>query len=264
MPGRGLRIGLSAAFLHADPQRALFKGKTLKYVEMQLAQWVMEDGALAYVIPSPSHGRGVSLAGFAQDLDGLVLQGGADVAPESYGETPLRPEWSGDRVRDDYELALVRAFLHEGKPIFGVCRGAQLINVAMGGTLYQDISMQVPASRNHRDWHVYDQNFHHIVVEPQSRLAAIYGLTQAKVCSVHHQGIKDLAPGLVVEARAEDDHVIEAVRHEGEPWIYGVQWHPEWHDPQDGTLLDGRPLFHVFLEAARARKGRAANASVAL
>src|SRR4028119_1894522 len=99
---RPLRIGVSAAFLHADPERALFKGKTLKYVEQQLSQWTMSEGALSYMIPACAIDQPGAVDAFARDLDGLVLQGGVDVAPESYGEVPLQPQWAGDRLRDEY------------------------------------------------------------------------------------------------------------------------------------------------------------------
>lgn len=254
MPGP-LRIGLSAAFMHADPQRALFKGKTLKYVEQQLFHWTMSEGALAYMIPSPTRTQAVALDAYAIDLDGLVLQGGADVAPTSYGETPLQPEWSGDPVRDEYEIALAKAFLELGKPIFGVCRGLQLLNVALGGSLYQDIGTQLPGAFVHRDWNIYDQNFHHIRLLHPTHLSALYPNTAtARVCSVHHQAIKDLGQGLVAEAFSVDDNIVEAVRLEGPTWAYGVQWHPEWHDPNDNSLMDGRVLLRDFLDAARKRR----------
>ena len=87
---------------------------------------------------------------YAAALDGLVLQGGNDVAPQSYGETPLHDDWHGDRVRDRYEIDLIRAFVAAGKPVFGICRGLQLLNVAYGGTLLQDINTQHPQAREHR------------------------------------------------------------------------------------------------------------------
>lgn len=250
-----LRIGLSAGFLHADPQRALFKGKTLKYVEQQLSHWIMSEGALAYLIPSPDRQHAVALDAFALDLDGLVLQGGADVAPESYGETPLQPDWSGDPVRDAYEIALIRAFIELGKPVFGICRGLQILNVALGGSLYQDISTQVAGAFVHRDWHVYDQNFHNIRVHHPSHLASLYPDTAtARVCSVHHQAVKEVGQHLQVEARSIDDDVVEALRYTGPSWAFGVQWHPEWHDPNDPALMDGRVLLQDFLTAARKRR----------
>jgi putative glutamine amidotransferase len=250
-----LRIGLSANFIHADPQRPLFKGKTLKFVEQELSQWIMDEGALAYMIPSPDAGGTLPLEAFVDDLDGLVLQGGADVSPLSYGETPMRPEWSGDRIRDEYEITLIRMFLAKGKPVFGVCRGLQILNVAMGGSLYQDIGTQLPGSLVHRNWEIYDQNFHNIAFAQRSHLASLYPNTsKATVCSVHHQSIKTVGKNLVVEAWSTDDNVVEAIRLEGPTWAYAVQWHPEWHEPNDNALLDGSVLLRDFLAAVKQRK----------
>lgn len=254
----GLRLGISACFLHADPQRAFFKGKTLLYLEQSLGGWVMSAGVPAYLVPAPEPRSTVSPAELVAGLDGLVLAGGTDVCPRSYGEEPLRPEWVGDAVRDRYELALVRELIAQGKPVLGVCRGAQLLNVAFGGTLYQDLATQAPGPLTHRDAERYDRNFHELRVEPEARvLARLYpGLTRARINSVHHQAVKALGRDLVVEARSVPDGIVEAFRREGEPWVYAVQWHPEWHDPADPTLLDGRPLLGELLSAARARKGR--------
>mgnify|MGYP000149055614 CR=1 FL=1 len=144
-----LKIGISACFFHPDPGRKVAASKTLQFIEQSTAHWVMSLGALPFMVPAPSGDtfRGdVAVADYAQALDGIVMHGGADVWPGSYGEEPLRPEWTGDRVRDEYEMALVRAFSAAGKPVFGICRGLQLINVAFGGTLYQDISTQQPGA----------------------------------------------------------------------------------------------------------------------
>ena len=132
-----LKLAVSACFFHADPARPIFTGKTLQYIEQSVAHWVMSQGDLAVMVPAPDDaGR---LAQYAQWLDGLVLMGGSDLWPGSYGEEPLQERWSGDRIRDEYEMALARAFVALGKPVFGVCRGLQLLNVAFGGTLFQEI-----------------------------------------------------------------------------------------------------------------------------
>ena len=252
-----LKIGISACFFHPDPGRKAAPSKTLQFIEQSTAHWVMSQGALAFMVPSPSGetARGdITVADYVRALDGLVLHGGADVWPGSYGEQPLRPEWAGDRVRDAYEIALVRAFSAAGKPVFGICRGLQLINVAHGGTLYQDISTQKPGARVHRDADAYDLNFHQVDILPCTRLAGLLGgAGRHKINSVHHQGIKDLAPGFAVEALSPDDGVVEAIRHTGGAWVSAVQWHPEFHRAELG-VVDDSPLLQDFLEAAQAAR----------
>jgi putative glutamine amidotransferase len=254
-----LLVGVSACFFHADAKRPIFTGKTLQYVEQSIAHWVMSTGALALMIPNPAGDtrRGdVALADYAERLDALVLEGGSDVWPGSYGETPLQERWSGDRIRDAYEQELLRAFEARGKPVLGVCRGLQLMNVALGGTLFQDIDTQRAGAVRHRDADVYDRNFHDVEFVAGSTLAQIHaGTTRATVNSVHHQAIKDLAPGLLVEATSPLDGLIEAVRRPGASYMAAVQWHPEFHRRDEGTL-DDTPMLVDFLKAADAAKAR--------
>jgi len=252
-----LKIGISACFFHPDPRRAVFKGKTLQYVEQEMAHWVMQKDAMALMIPSPDGesrhpGSRVTVGDYARELDGLVLMGGSDVAPESYGETPLKPGWAGDRIRDDYEIALYRAFVAAKKPILGVCRGAQVINVAQGGTLYQDISTQLTGALNHRNWDIYDRNCHATALVPGSGLARLYsGTTIVKTNSVHHQAVKELGRELAVEAWSEPDRVVEAIRWTGPSYVFAVQWHPEFHDLADRSFIDDTPILEDFLAHVR-------------
>jgi putative glutamine amidotransferase len=259
VPGAGerVKVGISACFFHADPKRPIFTGKTLQYLEQSIAHWVMSTGAIAVMIPSPTGDTqkgDVGLDHYAAWLDALVLEGGSDVWPGSYGEEPLDERWRGDRVRDEYEKALLQAFASRGKPVLGVCRGLQLMNVAFGGTLLQDIDTQRPGEVRHRDAGLYDRNVHEVEFFPGTRLAEVFsGLSSATVNSVHHQAIKDLAPGFVVEARCPRDGLIEAIRRPGRPYMAAVQWHPEFHRRGEGTL-DDRPLLDDFLQAARAAR----------
>jgi len=250
-----LRTGISSCFFHADPERRIFKGKTLLYLVEDVSRWLMSQSVMPVVIPTVGSDSGLSLQQIVADLDALVLQGGSDVAPESYGEAPLKPEWAGDRVRDLYEIALVHEFIAQGKPVLGLCRGLQLLNVAFRGTLYQDIGTQWPGALNHRHWEIYDQNFHQIEIVAGSGLSRLYpAVSTAKVNSVHHQAIKDLGKGLHAEAFSQPDRVIEAVRLEGDNYVAAVQWHPEFQNPQDRTLLDAKPLLEEFIREARQRK----------
>jgi putative glutamine amidotransferase len=177
--------------------------------------------------------------------------GGSDVWPGSYGEEVMDPRWTGDQVRDAYEKKLIEAFVAAGKPVLGVCRGMQIINVAFGGTLYQDIATQRPEALMHRDGVQYDLNMHDVEFDPKSKLSKLLGGTQsAKVNSIHHQGVKDLAPNFVVEAYCPHDRIPEAIRHQGKAYVAAVQWHPEFHKPALGTL-DDSPILTDFLNAAR-------------
>jgi len=255
-----LKVGISACFFHEDPKRAIFKGMTLQYIEQNVAHWLMQRDVLAFMVPSPEGrtrrtGSKATVEAYADELDALVLMGGSDVCPESYGETALRPEWNGDRIRDDYEIALLRAFMGMRKPVLGVCRGAQVINVALGGTLYQDIGTQLPHALNHRNWAIYQENCHATSFVPGSRLALLYpGVPLVKTNSIHHQGVKELGRGLVVEAYSEPDHMVEALRWTGPGYVLAVQWHPEFHAPDDPSFIDDTPILDDFLAHAARHK----------
>ena len=253
-----LKIGISACFFHADATRPIFTGKTLQYIEQSVAHWVASQGALPVMVPSPLGDTSRGTVGFddyAAWLDGLVLMGGSDMWPGHYGEAPLKPQWHGDRVRDEYETALARAFVSRAKPVFGVCRGLQVLNVAFGGSLLQDISLLQPQSLAHRNAELYDKHFHAVEFVPGTRLAQLYpGTPRVTVNSVHHQGIKSLASDFLVEARCPDDQVIEAVRWLGSSYVAAVQWHPEFHRPAEQGVIDDAPILKDFLDAARAAR----------
>ena len=257
-----LKIGLSACFSHAEHYRHLFTNKTLQYVEQSIAHWIMSAGAMVVMVPCPTGETAlgdVTLSHYAEWLDGVVMHGGADVWPGSYGEEPLKDAWLGDRVRDLYDLAVVEAFEQVGKPIFGVCRGLQLINVAFGGTLYQDIETQHPGAQLHRNPVTYDQHFHDIEIVPNTRLAKLYpGQGQVTVNSIHHQGIKQIAPGFDIEAWSYPDAVPEAIRRhpaQGRGYIAATQWHPEFR-AHDDSILEARPILDDFLAACQRAKSQ--------
>jgi len=255
-----LLIGVSARIYYPSGPVLDLGGvwtKTLHYLEQSVAQMLMRSGSLPVMIPavdaqSVVQREELNLRHYAESLDGLVLQGGNDVAPEMYGETPLNPAWAGDAVRDRYETELIRAFVDAGKPVFGICRGLQMLNVAFGGTLWQDINTQLPNALKHVWPDMYERNLHSVQITPGTHLSTLYPQTnQGLINSIHHQAIKDLAPGFVVEARCPEDGVIEAIRRTGASFVAGVQWHPEFRPRNEVDTFDDSPILLDFLQCAR-------------
>ena len=182
-------------------------------------------------------------------LDGLLLPGGGDVDPAHYGEPPHARTANVSLERDEVELTLARWAVDEGKPLLAVCRGIQVLNVALGGSLYQDIEAQVPGAGKH-DWYPgypRDHRPHAVIITAGTRLARIVGSTEQAVNSLHHQAIKDVAPGLTITARATDG-VVEAVEATEHPFVVAVQWHPEELAPADPRA---QALFDALVAACR-------------
>ena len=265
-----LKIGISARLLYPDARRTFLPTKALQYLEQSVANWVMSAEVLAFMIPELSlatpHAPVTKVKHYVDALDGLLLQGGADMSPTSYGEQPINPIWAGDEIRDRYEIELFHEFVTQGKPVFGICRGHQVINVALGGTLYQDIPTQCEGKGQHRDDAKYEHCYHDVRIIPNTWLAKQYpGVDVRRVNTIHHQAIKTLGEGLVVEALSEPDGLIEAVRWEGHCFVVGVQWHPEFlGNEEDPAFLTQRPLLDAFLAACTERKktGRATMTAV--
>jgi len=204
----------------------------------------------------PLNLNGPALRALYNSLDGILLAGGEDVAPTTYGETPHEKLGEVDDERDRVELKLARLALSDGMPLLGICRGIQALNVAAGGTLYQDIAAQrsdalthsFPATDYSRDYPA-----HVVHITPGSRLAsALSGVTTAVVNSRHHQAIRTVAPGMAVVAQSPDG-IIEGIELPTHPFAMGVQWHPE----SLAAGADGRKgLFEAFVAASRARRSK--------
>ncbi len=253
---RTLRIGISARIFHPEPGSKGLRSKNLQYLEESIAQWVMSRDVLVFMVPTVNttgllHPSNITLRHYARHLDGLVLQGGADVSPQTYSESPTRPEWNGDRARDLYELELLHEFVDAGKPVLGICRGCQLINVAFGGTLYQDVATNVPEAHEHVN-NDYDAHRHAIVFPPGSSLGQLFPRqTRPIVNSIHHQAVKDLGKDITIEAQSDPDGIVEAIRYRRAEFVMGLQWHPEFHRAGGKELLDCTPILDEFLRAAR-------------
>jgi putative glutamine amidotransferase len=223
------------------------------------ASWVMSQryirtltavGALPWMIPLVSD-EPETLRGIYDELDGIFLPGGADIDPANYGEERHARCDGGDPARDLVELTFVRWAMADRKPVLGVCRGLQIVNLAAGGTLYQDLAEQMPGAIKHDYFpfggrYTRDHLSHEVVIAPDTKLAEIFGAGALKVNSMHHQGIRQLGAGLVASAVAPDG-LVEGLESSDGSYLVAVQWHPE-------ALTDNCPrtrrLFESFTEAA--------------
>lgn len=185
-------------------------------------------------------------------LDGLLLAGGGDVDPARFGEDPLPELGRVDPERDALEIALARRALELDLPVLGICRGIQVLNVAVGGTLYQDLEAQVPHSLQHQQTAPRWYPIHEVRLEPESLLARIYQTESLRVNSFHHQAVRVVGQPFRVAAKSKDA-VIEAVESRAHAFAVGVQWHPE-------CMVERYPvqrlLFTAFVKAARAARTR--------
>lgn len=209
---------------------------------------VIAAGGVPLVLPPVDDLR--VLRGMFDALDGLVLTGGVDVAPELYGEQPHPKLGAVQAERDAAELPLARWAATEGKPVFGICRGIQVLNVALGGTLYQDLPAQHSceidheASIKHECWDNFD---HGLTLARDSRLAELLQTTSLDVNSLHHQAVKDIGSGLRIVGYAPDG-VVEAVEGTNGHFVVAVQCHPEglWQ----AADVRWRVVFRALVEAA--------------
>jgi putative glutamine amidotransferase len=201
----------------------------------------------------PPHLEEAELRAIFESLDGLLLSGGGDILPALYGEEDSGLLWVVDEQRDHTELALARWALAEGLPLLAICRGIQVLNVAAGGTLIQDIPTQVPNSLTHSSVAGRPRNSiaHTVEVSQGTQLATLVDAGQLGVNSFHHQAVKDVGTGLVVTARAPDG-IIEGLELPDRPFCIGVQWHPE-------AMVESHPvmrrLFDGLAKASQARTG---------
>lgn len=212
----------------------------------------LENARLVPIVTAPL--RDLSAAGALMDrVDGLVLTGGSDVDPSLYGEKPHSMLGEVSSERDEWEVALIHAARARTKPVLAICRGAQILNVALGGTLYQDLPSQRPGEINHDPDLSRNTRTHAAEIAAESRLARAVGLTHIHTNSVHHQAISRVADDLRVVATAPDG-VIEGVESAADSawWCVGVQWHPE--DLVDDAEPWDRDIFNALAAELQHRR----------
>lgn len=233
---------------------SMYAGESYRLPQIMLgATYVaaLEDAGGTALLLTPAH-QADSISRVLDTVQGLVLTGGEDVEPTRYGQEPHPKLGSTNPVRDEMEFTALQCAIERRLPVLGICRGMQLLNVALGGTLYQDLPSQRPGSVIHQLQASINQRWHAAQVEPGSALAEIFGTTELQINSFHHQGIDRLAPGLEALAWSEDG-LIEAVQVPELPWAFGVQWHPERGEAESTQQAQDpdRRLFWAFVEAAR-------------
>jgi len=246
----GPLIGITTSELRSPKEHINREQSEPPMVELALGltypRAVAHAGGVPVIVPPYTEH---TIGGLVDHLDALCLSGGPDLHPSLYGAEPSDALGPTDVAMDRAELSLAAAALARGLPVLGICRGHELLNVAYGGTLHQDVD-------GHRQTAPGTQTAHEVAIEPGSRLAALLGVTGGRVNSFHHQAVDVLGRGLRAVAWAPDG-VVEGLEDPAAPWVVGVQWHAEG--------LVGAPdqerLFSAFIAAARGDVDRAANAA---
>lgn len=226
--------------------------KTFCEVGYSYINSIILSGGIPVVIPIIHDEEALKI--YLEMIDGLLLTGGGDIAPLLYGENPTEQVDSISWERDRQEIALCNFASEMGIPIFGICRGLQVINVAFGGTLYQDIHKQIDGTLGHSPSATSrDQLYHSVKIDKDSKLYSIFREDEIHVNSFHHQAAKDLGKGLKISAFSTDG-IIEAIESQENNFIVGVQWHPEDLVVKHPKFLS---LFISFVEESKkAKKGK--------
>lgn len=212
-------------------------------LRMNYATAITESGGVPILIPYE-----LSLIDeYARICDGFLIPGGEDMHPSYYTDEDVHPKVTlyANNARTDFELKLIKKIIEKQIPFLGICAGQQTLNVALGGTLYQDIDSQIETSIKHKHGQGQELDWHEITVEKDSLLYDIVGVEHYKVNSHHHQAVKDLGADLRITAITSDE-VIEAIEHVSHPFCIGVVWHPE-HMKND----QDKKLMKAFVQAAK-------------
>jgi len=227
----------------------IYEGRRINAQNSSYVRAIINAGGVPFLIPLEA--RDDVLRILFEQANGILLTGGGDIAPHFFGETPHPSLDDVQSARDELEFALVRWALEEGKPLFGICRGIQVMNVAAGGSLYQDIASQCPRANRHDFFYSsnYPRDFlaHQVAVEPDSRLGATSGNDPLPVNSLHHQAIKQV-PSLFRIVAHSPDGIIEGIEVPHHPFAVGVQWHPEELVARQEAA---QRLFLAFVEACQ-------------
>lgn len=229
----------------------LYPGRPVDAQNVAYSDAVIQSGGIPILLPVFLTGE--MLHTLFNQIDGIIFSGGGDIDPTFYDQPPLVENLSDVQIaRDEHEIGLMRLAIHQYKPFFAICRGVQVMNVAAGGDLWQDLASQNPDTIRH-DFYYHDDQLprnyiaHEVRLEQESRLRLILQDNCVRVNSLHHQAIRQVAPSLKAVGRAKDG-VVEVLEVPDHPFGVGVQWHPE---ELYAEHIEARKMFDAFIDAAR-------------
>lgn len=236
-------VGITADFAEGN---ARTKSEPMLFLAQRYYRAVERMGALPMILPPLVSAAAIRRA--LGLLNGLLISGGGfDIHPSHYGEQPIRQLGTVKAQRTDFELDIAAAALKKDLPILGICGGEQALNVVLGGSLYQDIAAQIPNASEHEQSDKKSSGGHRVQIPHGTRLRAIVKQPSLVVNTTHHQAVKQLGKGLIVDAIA-DDGVIEGIESTRHTFVLGVQWHPEVLAPRRQSH---RLIFEAFIAACR-------------
>ena len=235
-------IGITADLSIPQSARSETQKEITFFLPQRYCRAIENAGGLPVILPMT--GLTAALRQYMQHVDGLLISGGNfDIHPSYYGEKPLQALGEIKKERTEFELDLTRLALKQDRPLLGICGGAQAINVALGGSLYQDIATQLPEAAEHQQTAKKETGGHPVRIHPGTRLRQIIRLDALEVNTTHHQAVKKVGNGLLVNATAGDG-LIEGIESSRHSFVLGVQWHPE---VLSQTQPDQRRIFTAFV-----------------
>lgn len=242
-------IGITCSTEHEDKKREFPTAYTFDYLKRNYYEAAERSGAVAVLLPNTK--RTDKIQDYLSLVDGVMVSGGNDVDPVFYGERKKAKNLSITRERDLFEIALVRKAKAGKIPVLAICRGMQLVNVALGGSLYQDFRMERKFLDHTLEGSALYHKRHSVIIQQGSKLFGVIGKKKTMVNTSHHQMVKKLAPGFTVTAWSEKDGVVEAIESKDNPFFLCVQWHPELMRDRSS-----KALFDSFVQAARGFRSR--------
>ena len=239
-------IGITADISEAPQRRFTASNEPTIFLPRRYSLAVEMSGGIPLLLPF-TRSRAL-MRQYIGRLDGLVISGGAfDIHPSYYNEKPIKKIGTIKEERTEFELEMTQLALKQDLPLLGICGGAQVINVALGGTLYQDIAAQAPHANQHEQGAKKEIGGHKVIIARGTRLEKILRRRSLEVNTTHHQAVKEIGTGLVVNATAEDG-LIEGIESSRHSFVLGVQWHPEVLAPRH---VPQRRIFSFFIDSCR-------------